>query len=215
MLRGDRQERTSLKYVQTGTLVQRPDFAGDTRDQRGYVAWCGVWMAEALRVAKPGAFLVVFADWRQLPCTTDAVQAGGWVWRGIAPWRKPGARPVQGRPTNECEYVVWATAGPRSLEGSPLPGWFEAKVRQEDKHHQVAKPTALMRELVKLAPPEGLVLDPFAGSGTTGVAAVLEGRRFAGCEITEDYAAVARERIAAAAGEFQTPNSLFAGEASA
>jgi DNA modification methylase len=54
-----------------------------------------------------------------------------------------------------------------------------------------------MRWLVRLAVPDrGLVLDPFCGSGTTGCAAVLEGRRFAGIELDPAYAAIARARIA-------------------
>jgi site-specific DNA-methyltransferase (adenine-specific) len=58
------------------------------------------------------------------------------------------------------------------------------------------KPTALMRWLVRLiTPPGGLVLDPFAGSGSTGKAAVLEGCRFLGIEQDADYAAIAEARI--------------------
>ena len=51
-----------------------------------------------------------------------------------------------------------------------------------------------MRDLVKIAPPGGVVLDPFMGPGTTGVAAVIEGRRFVGVEITEHYAASSETR---------------------
>jgi DNA modification methylase len=63
--------------------------------------------------------------------------------------------------------------------------------------HPTVKPLALMRWLVRLAcPPGGLVLDPFCGSGTTGAAAALEGRRFVGIELDGDYARIARARIA-------------------
>jgi DNA modification methylase len=62
--------------------------------------------------------------------------------------------------------------------------------------HPTVKPLALMRWLVRLATPEdGLVLDPFCGSGSTGAAAVLEGRRFIGVELDPAYAAIARARI--------------------
>jgi hypothetical protein len=58
------------------------------------------------------------------------------------------------------------------------------------------KPVRLMRWLVRLVtPPGGLVLDPFTGSGTTGVAAALEGLRFAGAEQEAAYVAIARARI--------------------
>ena len=54
-------------------------------------------------------------------------------------------------------------------------------------HHPTKKPVGLMRYLIKLiTPPGGVVLDPFAGSGTTGVAALAEGFRFVGCELGGD-----------------------------
>jgi hypothetical protein len=64
-------------------------------------------------------------------------------------------------------------------------------------NHPTVKPLALMRWLIRLCSPEGgLVLDPFAGSGTTGAAAVLERRRFLGIERDPEYTDVARARIA-------------------
>lgn len=63
-------------------------------------------------------------------------------------------------------------------------------------HHPTVKPTELMRYLVRMVTqPEGTVLDPFMGSGTTGKAAMLEGFRFIGCELDEEYLAVAKTRI--------------------
>ena len=64
--------------------------------------------------------------------------------------------------------------------------------------HPTVKPIALMRYLCRLVTPKGgKVLDPFAGSGTTGVAAIAEGFDFVGCELSEDYAAIARKRLEA------------------
>jgi DNA modification methylase len=64
-------------------------------------------------------------------------------------------------------------------------------------HHPTVKPLALMRWLVRLVtPPGGLVLDPFAGSGSTGCAAVLEGCGFVGVEASAEYLEIARARIA-------------------
>jgi DNA modification methylase len=69
-----------------------------------------------------------------------------------------------------------------------------ARVRQNT--HPTVKPLALMRWLVRLAVPEGgLVLDPFAGSGTTGIAAMLEGRRFVGVEREGEFVDVACARL--------------------
>lgn len=64
--------------------------------------------------------------------------------------------------------------------------------------HPTVKPVALMRYLVRLiTPPGGVVLDPYTGSGTTGIACKLEGFSFAGLELNEEYVTLARARIAA------------------
>lgn len=70
--------------------------------------------------------------------------------------------------------------------------------------HPTVKPVDLMRWLVSLVcPPGGLVLDPFAGSGTTGVGAILAGRDFVGIELLPEHAPICEGRLAAAArGEF-------------
>nr|WP_256244257.1 site-specific DNA-methyltransferase [Pseudomonas sp. PH1b] len=63
-------------------------------------------------------------------------------------------------------------------------------------HHPTVKPTDLMAYLLRLiTPPGGTALDPFMGSGSTGKAAMREGFRFIGCELDEQYAAIARARI--------------------
>lgn len=72
-------------------------------------------------------------------------------------------------------------------------------VARNGNHHPTVKPTDLMRYLCRLVTPAGgLVLDPYAGSGSTGKAAVLEGFRFFGIEQGPAYAAIAEARIAAA-----------------
>lgn len=69
--------------------------------------------------------------------------------------------------------------------------------RGEGNKHPTVKPQKLMRYLIKLVtPPGGTVLDPFAGSGSTGVAAVSEGFRFLGIEREKEYAAIAEKRTA-------------------
>ena len=71
-------------------------------------------------------------------------------------------------------------------------------------NHPTVKPTALMRYLCRLVtPPEGIVLDPFMGSGSTGKAAMLEGFQFIGIERDAEYFEIATNRIAVA-----TPRQL-------
>lgn len=79
-------------------------------------------------------------------------------------------------------------------------------------HHPTVKPLALMRYLARLTktPTGGVVLDPFMGSGTTGMAAVLEGRDFIGIELNAEYLEIAEKRIAEAQGSIPVESPLFA-----
>jgi len=71
-------------------------------------------------------------------------------------------------------------------------------------NHPTVKPTDLMRWLTRLVtPPDGLVLDPFMGSGSTGRGAVREGFRFLGIELSPDYLKIAEARIAAAVADVE------------
>lgn len=73
-------------------------------------------------------------------------------------------------------------------------------VNPRSNGHPTVKPISLMRWLCRLVtPPGGLILDPFAGSGSTGCAAVLENFRFIGVEREAEYVAIAGKRIAACA----------------
>lgn len=83
-------------------------------------------------------------------------------------------------------YCGKSSPAERSLNGQCAP-------------HPTAKPIQLMRWLVRLvSEPGGLILDPYMGSGSTGVAAKLEGRDFIGIEQDPEYFATAQQRIAAA-----------------
>jgi site-specific DNA-methyltransferase (adenine-specific) len=196
--RGDRMADTNSKYVQSDTKRQYIEFSGDNRDQRSFGYWCTLWLSEALRVTKPGGVICCFSDWRQLPIVTDVVQAGGWVWRGIWVWDKTeGVRPQLGRFRSQCEYVAWGSNGsmPPSAEIGVLPGVYRAVVKAKDKLYSTGKPLDVMTELLRIVPPEGIVLDPFAGSGTTLLAAKLSGRRYLGCELSPEYHRIATERL--------------------
>ena len=78
--------------------------------------------------------------------------------------------------------------------------------------HPTVKPTALMQYLVRLVVPEGgTVLDPFTGSGSTGKAALLEGKKFLGIELTEEYLPIIAGRLEHAANtREEREDDLFA-----
>ncbi|KHL55096.1 DNA-methyltransferase [Xanthomonas cannabis] len=185
----------STKYCRDGGHA---DFVGDERDQRSHLKWMHLWLSECARVLKDGAPVLLFTDWRQLPLTTDALQIAGFTWRGITVWDKTeGVRPQLGRFRNQAEYIVWGSKGnmPLDRRAPVLPGVIRESVRKADKHHLTGKPTELMRQLVRICEAGGRVLDPFAGSGTTLVAAQLEGFEAVGIEMTDQYASVTRERL--------------------
>ena len=95
-----------------------------------------------------------------------------------------------------CEHMakkplLWSS-------GTQNPGSFQAEGtdRSSQNFHPTVKPTDLMRWLIRLMTPAGgLVLDPFMGSGSTGKAAMMEGMRFVGIDLTAEYVAIARARI--------------------
>lgn len=199
-LRGDRAGSTArAKYASSDSMSAAllDDFSGDNRDQRSYLAWSTLWMSEARRCLRPGRAIAVFTDWRQLPTTTDAIQAAGFVWRGVCVWDKVSGRPSLGISNGSVEYVVWGTNGPADFGHEVyLPNVIRASIPRDERLHLTPKPIDLLGHLVKLAPPQGIVLDPFCGSGSVAVAARNHDRRSISAEITEEYVTVARRRLA-------------------
>ncbi|GAC1328552.1 MAG: hypothetical protein NVSMB28_25500 [Collimonas sp.] len=157
-------------------------------------------MSECFRALKPGAPICLFSDWRQLPTTTDALQAAGFTGRGIAVWDKTeGTRPALGRFRAQCEYIVSGSEGNMSLDRGVgvLPGAIRQVVKTGDKHHLTGKPTEVMRQVNRICVPSGTILDPFAGSGSTLVAATMDGYDWLGCELSQHYWDVASARLKA------------------
>ncbi|MBB5860972.1 DNA modification methylase [Xanthomonas arboricola] len=146
--------------------------------------------------------MLLFTDWRQLPLTTDALQIAGFTWRGITVWDKTeGVRPQLGRFRNQAEYIVWGSKGnmPLDRRAPVLPGVIREPVRKADKHHLTGKPIQLMQQLVRICESGGRVLDPFAGSGTTLLAAQNEGLTWVGVKMTSHYSEIAAARVREAA----------------
>jgi len=98
---------------------------------------------------------------------------------------------LDGFATKEKRYMATANG-----TGETSKGMDRFTTQPVANHHPTVKPTDLMRYLCRLiTPPNGLVLDPFTGSGSTGKAAVREGFSFLGVELLEEYAMIARARI--------------------
>ncbi|KAF7600634.1 MAG: adenine methyltransferase [Candidatus Dactylopiibacterium carminicum] len=190
--KGSRAASTGAKYL-NNCSSDLPDFAGDSKDQRSYLHWSALWMALCYDKLNPGGLMIVFSDWRQLPVTSDALQAAGFTWRGTGVWDKAGsARPYRGGFRAQTEFFLWGSKGP--LAGVTYsPGLFRVQQKPSEKLHQVGKPLALMDSLVAACGPS--ILDPFMGSATTGMAALQAGKKFTGIELSARYFDVSVERL--------------------
>ena len=111
----------------------------------------------------------------------------------------------KGRPRSGRNGMGWGmthTGAEYDDAGSAARFFYCAKASKRDRgegnDHPTVKPNALMRWLVRLVCPQGgTVLDPFMGSGSTGVACIQEGMRFVGIDMDEHYCEIAEKRIGA------------------
>jgi site-specific DNA-methyltransferase (adenine-specific) len=154
-------------------------------------------------------WVLAFSDQEGAGCWMSANLAAGLDHVRIGQWVKEGGTPqfTGDRPANGCEAITIAHAkGRKRWNGGGLPAvWhhpiraLEAKRAGDGRdEHITPKPIGLMISLVaQFTDTDDVVLDPFAGSGTTGIACLRLGRRFIGVERDTRYAAVARERLEA------------------
>src|SRR3984893_2713271 len=180
------------------------------------------WLLACRRIMKPSATLWVLAAYHNIFRVGATMQdLGFWVLNDIV-WRKTNPMPnFRGRRfTNAHETMIWASLAPQAKgytfhyealkagneDTQARSDWFfpicsgEERLKDDGgrKAHPTQKPEALLRRIILASSnPGDVILDPFFGSGTTGAAAKLLGRRFIGIERDEGYAAIARRRIAA------------------
>jgi site-specific DNA-methyltransferase (adenine-specific) len=189
----ERDRPTSVKYQQSGAPTL-PDFVGDSRDQRSHTYWNALWLSEALRVTRPGGVAFVWSDWRQLAATIDGLQAGGWVFRGVVTWHKSTARPVRGRLRLDSEFAVFGSNG-KLVARDVYPSSVIKAAPPKRRVHTAQKPVEVLAHLLQLAPPGGVVLDPFLGSGSTLVASRAAGLSGVGVEIDPLFCDLSAQRL--------------------
>ncbi len=165
--------------------------------------WYGAWMSEAWRVLKPGGFMVIFTNWRSVPMLLKACSDKYIPASSLACWDKDWigtAGPSQLRPT--YEMILFCAKDGAKIINRSRSDVFRYKwnaYHSGQSGHPAQKPVPLLKEIVELVTkPDGLVFDPFTGSGTTGIAAVQAGRRFVGIEGDEERHKEARERLLSA-----------------
>jgi DNA modification methylase len=169
----------------------------------------GRWLAGAFRVLKDGGALYFCTRWDVEPRWREECRAAGFAVKQRLQWHKRvfGHGDTKGTFGPTCEDVLFVTKGRHELNSRPsmlldvgcVPTW-------EKRHHPHQKPVALSKILIEASTRHGdLVLDPFAGSGSTLVACVKSGRRAIGIEVDPDYIPIIIHRLRDA----ETP--LFSG----
>ncbi|HET8630248.1 MAG TPA: site-specific DNA-methyltransferase [Thermomicrobiales bacterium] len=141
-----------------------------------------------------------------------ALQEAGWYLRAECIWHKPNGQPesVRDRPTRCHEHVflfsrneryVYDNVAVRGPNGRNLRTVWDINTRPAQEAHEAMFPPALAERCLALTSrPGDLVLDPFSGAGTAGLAALRLGRRFVGVELNPEYARAAARRLNGAAG---------------
>ena len=136
-----------------------------------------------------------------------ALQASGWYLRADVIWNKPNCQPesVKDRPTRSHEYLslqstsekyVYDSSAVRGPNGRNLRTVWDINTQAYHDAHFATFPSGLVEPCVQLTSSKGnLILDPFLGSGTTGVVALTAGRRFIGIELNPEYVEIAKRRL--------------------
>lgn len=136
-----------------------------------------------------------------------ALQREGWFLRADIIWNKPNCQPesVKDRPTRSHEYIFlfsksehyrYDPAAVRGPNGRNLRTVWDVHTRPYPEAHFATFPPALVEPCIKLGSSPGeLILDPFLGSGTTGLMALKLDRRFVGIELNPSYLQIAENRL--------------------
>ena len=156
------------------------------------------WLYHACRATKPGGSLLCFCRWDVQDAFKFAIEIAGYKVRSQVIWDRVvhGAGDTKRTFAPRHDVIWFATKGdfffPAGRPASVLP------VRRilNNLVHPTEKPVDLMQDLIcSVCPQDGLVVDPFMGSGPTGLAALNSSRRFLGIEITDEHYATAKRRL--------------------
>lgn len=174
-------------------------FVGDNMGTAGLVWLLRSMAFRGLQLLNAEGSLLVFCDWRMVPNLAPAIESAGLRWQNMVVWDKEAMGLGLGFRAQH-EIVLHFTAGaPKYHDLGTANVLTAGRVGALDREHQTQKPLELLHKLIRVtSAPGALILDPFMGSGSTGVAAVERGRRFIGIERDETHFETACRRIEAA-----------------
>ena len=173
--------------------------AGDVTDE-----WLQPACNEMYRVLKKNALMVSFYGWNRADRFIAAWKAAGFSIVGHFVFTKTyTSKSAYVGYTHECAYIL--AKGRPLLPQKPLPDVQSWKY-SGNRHHPTEKPVTSLQPIIEsFTAPGAIVLDPFAGSGSTCVAALKAGRRYIGIELLEQYHKAGRERLATVLRAMQQP----------
>lgn len=175
-------------------------FTGDNMGTAGLVFLLRSVAFECVRVMKPTGSMLVFCDWRMFPSIAPAIESAGLRYQNLVVWDKGNAGLGTGFRAQHELVLHFTNGSPEYHDRSAGNVLRCRRVGALDREHQTQKPLELMQRVLRVvAPAGGAVLDPFAGSGTTGAAALSLGMSFFGIEREPQYVEIARRRCAHAA----------------
>lgn len=192
---------TDPPYATTGaasSFVSKD--GGVPRETQFYEAWIREHLAAWRRVLRPTGAVWLTIDWRGAMALEHASARLGMRDPKIGVWVRGGlGMGYVLRNVYECFVVLPMEHFARKTANEPDVWEHSWSPANREHGHSAEKPIGLMTRALRLVtPPGGLVLDPFAGSGTTGVGCAREGLRFIGMERESAYVTIARARVAAA-----------------
>lgn len=192
---GRRENARSIRKSMTRAVEDDAWIRGDAMSTGGFIYLLRLCGIQWRRVLKPGGHCLSFIDWRMAPSLCAALETADLRQHPILVWDK--ARLGMGAIfRNQHEFIVHMTAGnPSDPQRRDVPNVLRfPSVRDGD--HPTEKPTALLQTLLSVVtPPQGIVLDPFAGSGSTLEAARALGFKAIGVEADEAYCEVIAKRL--------------------
>lgn len=185
--------------LRSETLTRFGWFVGDNMGTAGLAFLLRTMAFAALDVCKPSGSLVAFCDWRMLPTLAPAIESSGWRYQNLVVWDK-GSMGLGSGFRAQHELAMHFTAGAPEYHDKGVGNVIRCpRVGADEREHQTEKPVEMVAVIVRVVcPPDGVVFDGFAGSGSVGVAALAEGRRFIGVERNRTHLATAARRLAQA-----------------
>lgn len=170
----------------------------DVMSQRVFLWFTRAWLKIARGVLKSPGYIFIFIDWRQLSTVSDALQAAGYIWRGLAVWDKINARPNLGHLTQTTEFIVWGTVDEKKSEKIIQRSVFrEPAPKANDRIHPTQKSPEVIADFLRILPDDATsVIDPFSGSASTGIAALSLGLDYVGIEEQDAFVETSRGRLA-------------------